>query len=148
VNLEASRVGAAVVRPLRHAVLRTGRSWAESLYPADDDPMSAHFAVQDGSTVLAVGSVLPESPDWHVGDSFTWRVRGMATRQGLRGSGLGGQVLEGLLSYVTEQGGGLVWMTARIPAVPFYERYGFVSRGARKQLPGIGPHLTMFKQVG
>jgi predicted GNAT family N-acyltransferase len=72
----------------------------------------------------------------------------MATRQGLRGSGLGGRVLQGLLSYVTDQGGGLVWMTARIPAVPFYERYGFVSRGTRQQLPGLGPHLTMFKQIG
>ena len=166
------RVSADVVLPLRHAVLRTGRAWADALYEADTDPRSAHFAVfestPDDVAVLAVGSVLPERPDWfdveqghghpadrihgqpagrihgepgdpsHPGRS-AWRVRGMATRPDHRGSGIGTLVLAALLDHVRSQGGGLVWCTARLGALTFYERGGV--RHPRRSEPCRG-HRT------
>ena len=148
--------------PLRHAVLRTGRAWADAFYEADDDPSSAHFAAfaitpPDEAAVLAVGSVLPESPDWFDGDQSAgdqsqagepaWRVRGMATRSDQRGSGIGGLVLGALLDHVKTEGGGLVWCTARLGALTFYGRAGFVTRGDPRHVDGIGPHQTMWREV-
>jgi GNAT superfamily N-acetyltransferase len=160
------------VLPLRHAVLRTGRPWADARYLQDDDPTSAHFAAfatlepddaaalgdaparYDASArgaVLAVGSVLPEEPDWleplpGTAVARCWRVRGMATRPDLRGSGLGSRVLASLLDHVRSEGG-LVWCTARIGASTFYERAGFAARGEITQVPGIGPHRTMWLEI-
>jgi GNAT superfamily N-acetyltransferase len=156
------RVSADVVYPLRHAVLRTGRPWADVIYSADTDPLSAHFAAisPDGSIVLAVGSVLPETPEWletaewlspgelEGGDSSdtkrrAWRVRGMAVRADSRGSGLGAEILGRLFAHVTANGGGLVWCTARVAAISLYERAGLVARGDTEVLPGIGAHRVM-----
>lgn len=146
------RVTADVVLPLRHAVLRTGRRWADAHYRQDDDPRSAHFAALeattlDDATVFAVGSVLPEKPEWHEGDTGAWRVRGMATRGDLRGSGFGGRVLASLLQHVSSEGGGLVWCTARLGALAFYERAGFVAFGGQEHVAGIGPHRTMRREI-
>lgn len=144
-----------MVHPLRHAVLRTGRRWADGIYTADSDPLSAHFAAllkaPVEEVVLAVGSVLPEPADW--GDQATndntlsWRVRGMAARADSRGSGLGTRILESLLAHVGSHGGGLVWCTARIPAIPLYERAGFEARGAPAVVPGLGAHQLMWTVV-
>jgi predicted GNAT family N-acyltransferase len=129
-------------------VLRTGRPWADAIYPGDDDPRSAHIAVMDGATLLAVGSVLPETPDWAIGATRAWRVRGMATRRDVRGSGLGSKVLGRLVSYVGEHEGGLLWCSARVQAVGLYEKFGFVTRGARYVVRGLGEHATMWTEVG
>jgi GNAT superfamily N-acetyltransferase len=166
-EVTVKRVSAEVVYPLRHAVLRTGKPWADVIYSADTDPLSAHFAAisPDGSTVLAVGSVLPEAPEWSEapdwsedpswqetsewqGDSSdangrAWRVRGMAVRPDSRGSGLGTEILGRLLAHVASNGGGMVWCTARIAAISLYERAGLVARGDTEVLPGIGAHRVM-----
>jgi ribosomal protein S18 acetylase RimI-like enzyme len=150
VRSEAVKVPAEIVLPLRHAVLRTGRPWANAIYPGDDDPRSAHFAVMDGTTLLAVGSVLPETPDWAIGAicaTGAWRVRGMATRRDSRGSGLGSKVVERLVSHVGEHEGGLLWCSARVQAVGLYEKFGFVTRGARYMVRGLGDHATMWTEV-
>ncbi len=154
------RVTSDVVHPLRHAVLRTGRPWAETLYELDEHPLSAHFAAfsgapSDEAVVLAVGSVLPEAPDWKADwlegwqddVGFAWRVRGMATRRDLRGSGLGSRVLASLLAHVRTNGGGFVWCTARLGALSLYERAGFAARGEPGLIAGIGAHQTMWTRV-
>ncbi|HUY20963.1 MAG TPA: GNAT family N-acetyltransferase [Acidimicrobiales bacterium] len=158
-------VAAAVVRPLRHAVLRPGWPDAESAYERDDDPASAHVALRiadddaddaddadagsptPGTTgIVAVGTVLPEAPPWEPARARAWRIRGMATRDDQRGAGLGTLVVRALLDHVGAQGGGLVWCNARVRASTLYERAGFVSRGA-VDVPGIGPHLQMWRTV-
>jgi predicted GNAT family N-acyltransferase len=44
---------------------------------------------------------------------------------------------------VRERGGGLLWCNARVPAVAFYERAGFNTRGEVWNDPQIGPHIAM-----
>jgi GNAT superfamily N-acetyltransferase len=162
------RVEPDVVLPLRHAVLRTGRPWADALYELDEHPLSAHFAAfpragpgaapgaaqgaaSGEAIVLAAGSVLPEAPDWEADwledEGLAWRVRGMATRRDLRGSGLGSRVLTSLLAHVRTSGGGLVWCTARLGALSLYERAGFAARGEPGLIAGLGAHQTMWTQV-
>jgi GNAT superfamily N-acetyltransferase len=166
---EARQVTADVIRPLRHAVLRPGKPWASAFYPHDEDPLSGHFAVMShgpaGRQLLAVGSILPDAPSWPnpsgqgsdegaAGSDvtgFAWRIRGMAARFDMRSKGLGGLVLTGLISHAQSrpesQPDGLLWFTARIQAVAFYERFGFVTRGGIGRVPGLGPHITMWRLI-
>ena len=137
-------VPAAVNRPLRREVLRPHLGPEAAVYPGDDDPRAGHVAATEGGIVLAVGSVLPEAPGWAPAG---WRVRGMATVARRRGEGIAGAVLALLLAHVTTHGGDLVWCNARIPARRLYERAGFEGRGEVFDLPGIGPHVVMWRAV-
>jgi GNAT superfamily N-acetyltransferase len=142
-------VEAQVVRPLRRAVLRPHQPVEMSLYPGDDDPRTAHVAARwgDGSEVVAVGTVLPGAPPWEPQRRDGWRVRGMATRDDVRGRGLGASVLDALLDHVAAHGGGLLWCNARVPAQALYARAEFIPRGQVFDIPGIGPHIHMWRIV-
>lgn len=150
----AELVDAQVVRPLRRTVLRPDQPVENSLYPGDDDPSSAHAAIWlpgprqgDPHTVGAVGTVLHDPPPWEPPRADGWRVRGMATRPDARGQGLGGLILDALLGHVASHGGGLVWCNARVPAQGLYGRVGFVTRGEVFDIPGIGPHIRMWRII-
>jgi predicted GNAT family N-acyltransferase len=139
-------VDVSAVRPLRGEVLRQGGPPETSVLPHDDDARSRHLALSIDGEVVAVGSVLPEPPPWSPEAAGAWRIRGMATKPGLRSRGYGGQVLRGLLDYATSAGGGLVWCDARLPAVPFYERNGFAAVGEVFVREGVG-HRSMWRRL-
>jgi GNAT superfamily N-acetyltransferase len=67
----------------------------------------------------------------------------MATADDRRHEGVGTAVLEAVIEHVRRNGGGLLWCNARMPAVPFYERAGFTTRGDSWDVPVIGPHIAM-----
>ena len=67
----------------------------------------------------------------------------MATADDRRNEGIGAAVLEAVIEHVRRSGGGLVWCNARTPALTFYERAGFTTRGEGWVDPKIGPHIAM-----
>jgi GNAT superfamily N-acetyltransferase len=140
--VQVQRVEAAVTRPLRRRVLRPHETLDQLVLQGDDDPDAGHFAVIEGDEVVATGSVRRERPPWPA-EGPAWRLRGMATTEDRRRRGLGGAVLAAAIAHVGDHGGGLVWCNARLPAVPFYQRAGFVTRGDRWEDPLIGPHIAM-----
>ncbi len=135
----ARRVPAAVVRPLRTAILRPG--WTDRLATFDqDDTVAVHLAAfLDGAEAPdGVGTIYAEAPpEAHRGaipeaayaDGAAWRLRGMATSDAARGSGLGRLVLEGCFEAIRDHGGRFLWCNARLVAVPFYERLGLATVG-------------------
>jgi predicted GNAT family N-acyltransferase len=128
-DVRAQVVDVSVVRVLRGEVLRAGRPPESSVMPDDDHPRSRHVAVYLVDQLVSVGSVLPGEPPWAPERRPGWRVRGMATRDGYRGRGLGNLVLSDLLDYASAQDGDVIWCAARIGATRFYGRSGFVTHG-------------------
>ncbi len=123
----------------------------------DDDPDTATFAaVEDGSgAIVGVATVHPQRAPFDPAASSpegpakrSWRLRGMATREGLRGKGIGSLVIEAVIAHVADMGGEIVWCNARAKAVGFYERAGFETRGEEWEIPFIGRHVVMWRKVG
>ena len=151
------RVPAAVVRPLRTAVLRpTWEPGRLATYPEDDDAGTVHVAAYDGEAVGGVGTVYAEAPPDARHDEIPaaayepgagWRLRGMATSEAARGTGLGRAVLRECFAAVRDGGGSFLWCNARLGAVPFYERLGMQAVGPEFDIPGIGPHYVMWTEV-
>ncbi|HEY2427392.1 MAG TPA: GNAT family N-acetyltransferase [Acidimicrobiales bacterium] len=141
------RVEAGATLALRQRVLRPHQTLAE-LASADenDDAETAHFAVIEDGDVIGTASVRRQAPPWG-SDGPAWRLRGMATAEGRRSQGIGAAVLAAVIDRVRERGGGLLWCNARVPAVPFYQRAGFVTRGESWVEPFIGPHVAMERTV-
>ena len=153
----ARRVPASAVRPLRIAILRPGWTDRQATYP-EDETVAVHVAAfRDGHDAPdGVGTVYAEAPPeanrdeipaTAYADGASWRLRGMATSEAARGTGLGRVVLEACFAVVREGGGRFLWCNARLVAVPFYERLGLEAVGPEFDIPGIGPHYVMWREV-
>jgi GNAT superfamily N-acetyltransferase len=141
-------IEAGTARPLRKDVLRPGSPLAELVYEHDDAPRTLHAAVLDrAGNPLAIGTVMAD-PHPRDPDGGDWRVRGMATREDVRGQGLGASVLAALERHAREQGARRLWCNARVGARRFYERAGWRAEGEPFEIAGIGPHYVMSKRLG
>ena len=109
---------------------------------AESEPPDA-FAVGvfEGPELIAVGLIGPE------GEPGTWRVRGMATAPAARGRGAGSAVLKALLEHARSRGAQRVWANVRIGARTLYERAGLRVVSEVFELPDIGPHVVMRREL-
>ena len=141
-NIVVRQVDAATVRPLRHDVLRPGRALDESNYPVDST--AVHLAAYDDERIVGVATIFPEpTPD----EAKAWRLRGMAVDPGLQRSGVGTLLLQRAFGVLEQRRVPLLWCNARVPAVPFYERQGFVAIGEPFDVAGIGMHVVMRRAI-
>lgn len=134
-------------RALRIAVLRPHEPGAARMYPLERDAATLHFAaLGPAGEVLSVGSAMAEAHprEPRTGD---WRVRGMATTPDRRGEGLGAAVLASLEDAARERWAQRLWCNARSGARRFYERAGFTVEGEEFELPQIGPHYLMSRDL-
>lgn len=147
-DVRVDRVAAPTTYPLRQRVLRPHQTLDQLALPGDDDPETAHFAALDeAGAVVGTASVRREAPAWDPADVRAWRLRGMATDEDRRRSGVGQRVLAAAVAHVGDRGGGVLWCHARLGAVPFYEHCGFVVHGEPFEEPDIGPHVAMWRLV-
>lgn len=102
----------------------------------DMDAVCLHIvAYAADGTPLGTGRLLP---DGHIGR--------MAVRQAVRGSGLGGALLEALVEAGRQQGHHEVALNAQCHARTFYERHGFQAHGPEFEEAGI-THVAMVARV-
>lgn len=155
VDVVVQPVEAARTYALRQQVLRPNLSADEMVLFGDDGPDTGIYGAVEPSTGELVGtaSVRREEPPPGLVDSVgsdgrsgPWRLRGMATREDLRGSGIGAEVLEACVRHVAARGGGFLWCNARVPARRFYARAGFAEWGDEFESYGV-THVVMWRVV-
>lgn len=96
------------------------------------DAVCVHAVAYDGAGVpIGTGRLLP---DGHIGR--------MAVRGNARGSGVGGALLQALMSQARARGDLRVVLSAQTQAAPFYQRHGFVIDGDEFFEAGIA-HIQM-----
>ena len=139
-------ISAAETRPLRHAVLRPGQSFEQTVYSRDDHPETLHLGAFDGDRLVAIASLYREARP-NRPSRAAWRLRGMATDPEQRGRGFATVVLDASVAHVAAEGGGELWCNARIPALGFYQRCGFEVEGDEFDIDGIGPHVVVTRTV-
>lgn len=129
-----------LVLPLRQRVLRPHQRIVEVGFAGDEE--GTHFAAFDESGALVgVASLLPDlsTPDL----DLSWRLRGMAVDLESQGKGVGSAIMSTLLEFASHINPGGIWCAARMPAVGFYEQFGFKSVGEAYVEPDIGAHIRM-----
>ena len=153
VQFRVDRVPADMTWELRQTVLRPHQTIEELALPDDDEMSTGSFAAIDADEeVVGTARVAPASPPFPVGlhapaNSPTWQLRGMATGEDVRNVGVGTVLLRRVVRHVADDGGGLIWCNARVPAIDFYRRAGFVVHGDVWEDPDIGPHVVMWRTV-
>jgi len=139
-------ISAEETHPLRAAILRPGQPPASLVFHGDDAPETVHVGSLDGDRIVSIGSLYHEPPPGE-DDPGAWRLRGMATARGARRRGYGAAVLHACIEHVMRQGDSRLWFNARTGAVPFYRAMGFATRGEEFELPGVGPHYFMYRDL-
>ena len=139
-------ISAAETRPLRHAVLRPGQSFEQTVYSRDDHPETLHLGGYDGDRLVAIASLYREARPNRPGRA-AWRLRGMATDPSRRSRGFATATLATAVDHVAAEGGGELWCNARTPALGFYRRCGFEVEGDEFDIDGIGPHVVVTRVV-
>jgi len=129
------------VLPLRALVLRAGGPVESARLPGDDRGEGVHWSAWINGEIVACTSLYTVERD---GVRST-QLRGAATREGHRGMGVGGKVIEAALSAWRETPPVVrpLWCNARIAARTFYERHGFMPISEPFDVEGVGPHIRM-----
>lgn len=132
---------------IRHAVLRQGQPRSSCYYPEDSYKHTIHFAAIKQETIIGCASLYKEShPDFKLKQS--WRIRGMAVLETFQGKAIGSQLLQTCVNHAIAHKGDVVWCNARLNAVAFYKKEGFKIIGDEFNIPEIGPHFLMAKNLG
>ncbi|VAW34267.1 hypothetical protein MNBD_GAMMA01-287 [hydrothermal vent metagenome] len=132
---------------VRHAILRANQPRSSNYYPEDTYKQTVHFAAKLNQQIVGCASIYKEShPDFSLKQS--WRVRGMAVLQPFQGQQIGSQLLTACINHAIKNQGEVIWCNARIAAVKFYKNAGFKIIGDEFELPNIGPHFLLAKNLG
>ena len=101
------------------------------------DALSLHAVVlDDEGAAVATGRLLPDA---HIGR--------MAVRKDGRGQGIGGEVLQALMTAARQRGDREVALNAQTHAASFYRRHGFHQEGDEFMEAGIR-HIHMRAALG
>jgi GNAT superfamily N-acetyltransferase len=135
-------------RELRRSVLRPHYA-VDAALPGDDQPDAVHlgvFADTDAGRVLAsTCMIFAQRCPW-LPDATGWQLRSMATHPDWRGTGAGSEILHGARTIAITAGATVLWCKARVAAIPFYRRNGFLEFGELFDTE-LGPHRKMWQQL-
>lgn len=112
----------------------------------DSDEQTFHLGAFVESRLVSVASFYYEK-NGYLEDPHQYRLRGMATHPDFRGQGLSRALLKTAFPLIKQNFCTLVWCNARLPALGFYEKLGFMQLGSTFDIPGIGPHVLVHKKV-
>lgn len=145
--MRIEQVNAEAVYPLRLEVLRPGGALADCVFPGDNDPDTVHFAIYDGDgPARGIASFYNAAHPEVIGEHPV-QLRGMATHPSVRGKGCGKALVRHALRFFAANAREVMWCNAREVAVTFYKNLGFEITAAPFDIPGIGPHRVMYRNI-
>lgn len=146
-TIEIRPIHASETHSLRQRILRPHQTLDECAFPLDTAPDALHIGCFLDEQLIGIGSILPD-PRAGSTQPVSWRVRGMAIQEEVRGTGAGGKILQALIDYASTQAlPAEIWCNGRANVKGFYERFGFVQEGDLFDLPHIGPHVLLVKNL-
>lgn len=138
-------ISATTTYAVRHPVLRAGQPLASCAMDGDDLPGSYHVGGFKESQLIAVASFMAQSNAHFKG--IQNRLRGMAVLREFQQLGAGRQILLYGEELLRNKGVGLLWLNARVGALPFYKKMGYTALGTPFDIEPIGTHYLMFKKL-
>ena len=130
---------------LRKNVLRKDISLPH-VFQGDDAEGAQHYGVFSDSKIVGIVSFIPKN----LKKNSTLRqiqLRGMAVDSKFQGKGTGSLLLKEVIEIQRKSGVDLIWCNAREKAYDFYTKNGFTRMGKEFDIPQIGKHDIMFREL-
>ncbi|KSU84632.1 hypothetical protein GA0061096_0759 [Fictibacillus enclensis] len=132
--------------PVRHNILRPNQTIEDCHFPGDHEPDTFHLGAFIGEELISIASFYKEKhPDL---DGLVHnRLRGMATLENFRKEKAGSSLLARGEEILKQRKCDLWWCNARTGVAGYYKKIGLQENGEVFELPGIGPHIVMYKKL-
>lgn len=145
-EIKIKEIGFLEVFEVRNPVLRPGKPIESCRFDGDDLVTTKHFGCFEDRKLIGIVSVF-ENNSALFGSDRQFQLRGMAVLPNNQSKGIGKKLLDFAENYVRQQKGELIWFNARIGAVAFYQKSGYEMVGEEFDIPDVGLHLVMFKNL-
>lgn len=145
--VEVKKVNVDAIRDLRFKVLWPHLNGPDECQ-IDPDTIETTFhmaAVLEGKVVGTSTFIIDINEKFE--EKNQYRLRAMATDPEVRGYGVGAKIVEKAEEELKQMGVKLLWCDARLIATGFYEKQNFKIKGQVYQVPKIGPHKLMYKEL-
>lgn len=135
------------IRALRLKVLWPHKETIEACtLPVDTDETTFHMgAIKEGKVVGTSTFIIDINSKFE--EKNQYRLRAMATDPEIQGTGTGSKIIEKAIEELKSRGIKLLWCDARLRATGFYEKINFKVLGDIYDVPVIGPHKLMYKEL-
>lgn len=130
--------------PVRHPVLRPGKSIESCHFEGDDFETTHHFGLYLHNDLVAVASLWENSHPFFA-SKRQFQIRGMAVLENHRKKGYGEMLVRHVEWHLEKETKKLIWFNARATAVEFYAKLGYATVGTAFEIAGVGAHYLMVK---
>ena len=114
-------------------------------FAGDHDEGTFHLGLfKDKELVSIVSFTLSNYKEF---SGIQYQLRGMATIEELQGKGMGKKLIGFALEILKNKNADVVWCHSRITAMDFYSKMKFEIIGEEFEIPPIGKHHVMFKEL-
>jgi GNAT superfamily N-acetyltransferase len=136
-NIQFKQINTIDTYAVRHPVLRSGLARDSCAFDRDEDSGTIHLGAFFNQKHVGVLTLLPNPLDV--------QLRGMAVLKSHQCVGIGKMMMAKAEQVVRQLDKKMVWMNARLIAIPFYKKCGYKTTGNKFGLPYGGEHFKMTK---
>jgi len=129
---------------IRKNMLRKNIPLTEKI-KGDFDESTIHLGVFTEDVLVSVATFLQNDNESFKG--LQYRLAGMATKEGYQKKGYGKKLLVTAENILKDRDVSILWCNARVIALNFYKKLGIITLGEEFELPLIGSHFAMYKEL-
>jgi len=134
------------ILPLRRAILRPGYTLNQSKFDGDLENYTYHFAGFKNDKIIAVCTLIQQN-NKNFSNKNQYQLRGMAVNENQQGKGFGEILFQESTKFLQQKNIDFLWFNARKKAVNFYLKQNCHILGKEFDIPTVGPHFLMFKNL-
>ncbi len=131
---------------LRQKILRPNGTIEDCKFLGDEDDQTFHLGAFINGKLISISSFYFEKHP-KLADLYQYRLRGMATLPNFQKQGFSSALINMSFTIIKKNLGSVLWCNARETAVGFYKKLGFEILGEKFEIPNIGPHFLMAKNL-
>ena len=142
--IEIKQISAEETFELRKEELRKNIDLS-SQFTGDFDEDTFHLGLFQNEKLISIVSFMKTKNEMFIGEQY--QLRGMATLGDFQGRGYGKILVSKAEKILQKKNINIVWCNARVIALNFYKNKGFHIIGEKFDIPKIGGHYIMFKEI-
>lgn len=145
-TVDFKSVDAKTILNIRHRVLRQGKPIDSCHFNGDNAATTYHIAAFTQDKIIACVSLI-NNTNKDLQDQQTYQLRGMAVLENYQGQKIGQDLLTQAEKQLVSINIKTVWCNVRIKAIPFYKKNHYFQIGEIFNIPEVGPHVLMYKNI-
>lgn len=142
--IRVSEISAIETYTIRKEILRKGIPLSERIR-GEFDESSFHIGFFMNTKLIGVCSFIEKKHECFQG--IQYRLAGMAILEKHQRRGVGSSLIKNALIILKKRNVSIVWCNARVSALKFYDKLGFLIKGEQFDIPHIGGHFIMYKNL-